>query len=47
MDLPDNPIIIEGETYDSDEKLGKVEIDINLLKSQDKTETLNKNEREI
>ena len=47
MDLPDNPIIIEGETYDSDEKLGKVEINVNLLKSQDKIESLDKNEREV
>lgn len=47
MDLPDNVITIGGLMYDSDEKLGKVEIPIDLLKFQHKTESLNKNEREI
>lgn len=36
MDLPDNVITVNGLTYDSDEKLGKVEIPMNLLKSRQK-----------
>ena len=35
MDLPDNVITVNGLTYDSDEKLGKVEININLLNKSD------------
>lgn len=36
MDLPDNVITIGGLMYDADEKLGKIEIPIDLLKSQQK-----------
>ena len=55
MDLPDNVIRIGGLVYDGDEKIGKVEIPIDLLKSQYKvtnkvevnTESLNKNEKRV
>ena len=35
-DKPDNMIMVNGLTYDSDKKLGKVEISMNLLKSRQK-----------
>lgn len=50
MDLPDNVIRIGGLMYDADEKIGKVEIPINLLKSKNKivnTEVLSKIEKRI